>query len=548
MKTKFLFTSLFLLCISAAFAQNEETAKTIKSKLSEATVFLRGAELTHTATTNLAKGDNELKIEGLSPNIDRNSLKIRATNGAIVSAFDFSVDDFPLTTPNETKIKTMKDSIELIVEQLDKVKAEIKIDGELNQLMKKGIDKNISDTLTINDLMKTMEYYQTKSTEIETRLITNRNKQKKLEASISGLNQRIKTESTREYEKSGVLRFRCAAPIASTTTFSVSYYTSSAQWTPYYDINATSISRPIKIVAKAKVSQTTTVDWNNVKLTLSTASPSSGKVAPLFNTWFLQYISRQPSISPGYAMQNSYSYANRMDKKDISMDMESLSEVMVVEEKSIDDYITTQQNDLNLTYSIDLPYTIPGDGKEQSIDLLTKETSADYQYYCAPKLDNATYLLAEISDWENLNLLSGKANVTYDGTYIGETYINASSTGEKLSLTLGADKRVSVKRELVKDYSSKKTFGGDIEQVFTYKLTVKNNNTRTIKMVLKDQYPKSTNKDIKTELIAKDTTTPTFNKEDLGVVTWEDNLKPGETKVYQISYSVKYPKDKTINL
>jgi uncharacterized protein (TIGR02231 family) len=201
-----------------------------------------------------------------------------------------------------------------------------------------------------------------------------------------------------------------------------------------------------------------------------------------------------------------------------------------------------------MVYNIDMPYTIPGNGKEQTIDLQTKETSAEYKYYCAPKLDTETYLLAEISDWQKLNLLSGKANITYDGTYVGETFLDARSTHEKLTLTLGTDKRVPVKREKMQDYSSTKFLGNDTKQVFTYKLTVKNNQNKPVKMVLKDQYPISTQKNIEVELLTKDTTPWTANKEDVGVITWKEELKAGETKVYQISYSVKYPKGTRLNL
>lgn len=40
----------------------------------------------------------------------------------------------------------------------------------------------------------------------------------------------------------------------------------------------------------------------------------------------------------------------------------------------------------------------------------------------------------------------------------------------------------------------------------------------------------------------------TVNKEDLGVIAWEEELKAGKTKTYQISYSVKYPKGSNLNL
>jgi hypothetical protein len=33
-----------------------------------------------------------------------------------------------------------------------------------------------------------------------------------------------------------------------------------------------------------------------------------------------------------------------------------------------------------------------------------------------------------------------------------------------------------------------------------------------------------------------------------GILTWKPQLAPGEIKKYRISYSVKYPKDRVINL
>lgn len=221
--------------------------------------------------------------------------------------------------------------------------------------------------------------------------------------------------------------------------------------------------------------------------------------------------------------------------------------VMVELSNSMDDFVTESDNALSLIYTIDLPYSIPGNGKEQTIDLLVKETTAEYKYYCTPKLDTETYLLAEIADWEKLGLLSGKANITYDGTYIGETFIDAASTKSKLTLTLGTDKRIAVKREKMKDYSSGKSLGNDIQQTFAYQLTVKNNQNKPIQMVLKDQYPISTQKKIDVNLL-KETSPWTTNVEEIGVITWEQEITSGETKTYQISYSVKYPKEMKLNL
>jgi uncharacterized protein (TIGR02231 family) len=241
-------------------------------------------------------------------------------------------------------------------------------------------------------------------------------------------------------------------------------------------------------------------------------------------------------------LQNSFSYAEMADEK---MVLEEVAEPNFDFPTSMNDYVTQTENQLNLTFNIDLPYSIPGNGKEQAIELKNQEIAATFKYYCAPKLDAETYLLAEIADWEKLNLLSGSANITYDGTYVGETWIDANSTHQNLTLTLGVDRRIAVKREKMKEFSSTGFFGNDVKQEFAYLLTVRNNRNEAARMVLKDQYPISTTKEITVEL-SKETTPPTANMTDLGVVTWEEDFKPGETKEYRFSYSIKYPKGKIV--
>ena len=82
-------------------------------------------------------------------------------------------------------------------------------------------------------------------------------------------------------------------------------------------------------------------------------------------------------------------------------------------------------------------------------------------------------------------------------------------------------------------------------QTITYELTVKNNKKDPITLLLKDQYPISTNKDIEVELLQS---TDAANNTEIGVLTWKLELAAGEIKKIRISYSAKYPKGKVLNL
>ncbi|MGZ8541090.1 MAG: DUF4139 domain-containing protein, partial [Chitinophagaceae bacterium] len=159
------------------------------------------------------------------------------------------------------------------------------------------------------------------------------------------------------------------------------------------------------------------------------------------------------------------------------------------------------------------------------------------------RADKDAYLLAEVGDWQNLDLLPGDANIIMDDTYIGKSVIDPNTTADTLNLSLGKDKRLAVKRSLVKELSSLKASGGNNRQNFTYEIIVKNNKLTNVNLLLKDQYPLSTIKEVEVKL--EDNAEATVNEE-TGVLTWKINLKPGESKKVRFSYSVKHPKDKKI--
>ena len=79
-------------------------------------------------------------------------------------------------------------------------------------------------------------------------------------------------------------------------------------------------------------------------------------------------------------------------------------------------------------------------------------------------------------------------------------------------------------------------------------MRIKSNNlTRSAKLTLKEQYPISNDKDIEVKL-EEVTPAATYNKKEIGVLTWDLELKAGETQTFVITYNVKYPKDKAVNL
>ena len=218
--------------------------------------------------------------------------------------------------------------------------------------------------------------------------------------------------------------------------------------------------------------------------------------------------------------------------------------VILVTTKQMDDYTEISENQLNTSFEIDIPYDILSNGKPHSVVLKEIQLPVAFKYYAAPKLEKEAFLLAEIKDYAQYNLLAGEANIIFEGLYVGKTQINPNQTNDTLSLSIGRDKKITVKREKVIDKSGIKFLSSKKEQTFTYDITVRNNKKEAAEITIKDQYPLSTDKEIEIELLESNSAK---DDKETGILSWNLKLNPNETKKLRISYKVKYPKDKIID-
>lgn len=590
---------LFVLSFISTHVFGEEV--NTMSKLNSVNIFRIGAELNHTAKVTLSQGNNEVVIEGLSADVDINSIQVKSSGNLTLMSSEFSKDY--LKNQEDKNVKKLQDSITYYEKEAAQIQAKLNTNKELGELLR--ANKSIAGTqngLSVTELTRMMDYYKSKSLELENEKNTLNEKSKDITLNLTALKKQLEVQSRKNNKVFGKLTLQTMSPVAGTYTFTISYYTRSASWNPYYDLNIENAEKAnIGISYKAKVRQTTGLDWKKVKLTLSTAMPNLNKTAPVFKTWFLDYVNayNYRNNKKQYA-QNMIQSINREEEMKVSEDIsetvvagygsqapasplyivngEPMEEwevnsidpnyiksidvlkdasaasiygsrgangvIMVTLKNNVEDFVSESESAIDMTYNIDLNYDILGNGTEQLITLKEQSLPAVYKYYSAPKLDKATFLMAEISGWENLNLLPGEANITFDGTYLGKSSIDPSSTQNTLNLTLSEDKRVIVTRQKMQDFSKTKMFDKDKKQEFSYKLTVKNTKNSTVNMILKEQYPISTQKDIEVELV--ESSEAAVNSE-IGVLTWIFPLKPGESKDFTVKYTVKYPKDKTLN-
>jgi uncharacterized protein (TIGR02231 family) len=535
--------SAFLLVTALTWAQKPIFTT---AKVKAATVYFNAAEISQTTNVNLPLGTSEIVIKNVAVNLNENSVQIGAPATVTVLSVQFTNDyvseyEIDLKSP---ALKKVKDSIVLVQKELLKVgNAKNSETKTLTLLDRNQQVSGVNSGLNVMELMKMVDYYKNKQTEIANTINALTEKEQKLNEILKKLNNKLEVDTSKEEKtSSGKLIVQVMNNLAGAVPLDITYLSNNASWTPFYDLRTESVTAPINMMYKAQVIQNTGIDWKKVKLTLSSGIPNQNNQAPLLNSWFLNY--RQNEVMAA-------AYSMRREKKamqGVAGGVQIANEEMIVQpimlaESSVSNYTTVSENQLNISFDIDIPYDILSNGKVHSISLKEIKLPASYKYYAVPKVEKDAFLLAEIADYSKYNLLRGEANIIFEGMYVGKTFIEPSQTSDTLSLSMGRDKKVTIKREKVVDQSGTKFLSSKKEQTFTFDITVRNNKKEAIEMLLKDQYPLSSNKDIEVELLQSDNAKVNL---ETGILSWQLQMKPNETKKIRISYKVRYPKDQVI--
>lgn len=212
-----------------------------------------------------------------------------------------------------------------------------------------------------------------------------------------------------------------------------------------------------------------------------------------------------------------------------------------LEEKSKEVYslVNEKANPTSVTFEIELPYTVPKDGKTYMVEIKENEINARYEYYCAPRFDKDAFLTAQIVGWEEYNLLSGETNLFFEGTYLGKGYLDLEKAGDTLGISLGRDKNVVITRTKSKDFSKNQVLGTNKTEFRAWDIAIRHTKKAPIYLILEDQYPLSTEKEVEVSRLEHK---EAILNEETGKLTWKLNVEPNKEKKIGFKYSVKSPK------
>lgn len=534
MKKLILLISLFL-SFSAIFSSENETI--VPSKIKEVTVFQKGAQVYRSGYVFVNSGITNLFITDLPRNINQQSIQVKGFGNFTILSVNYRLN-YLRSQKQSKNIKALEDSLDFLNYKKKDIENKIEIykaeEGIL--LANKSIGGDQSG-VSVTALKEAMNYFHSKLNEIKSKELELSKSLVEINESINRIQNQLNLLRTKRNNPTSEVVVKVLAKEKTKAILDLKYVVNNAGWTPEYDLRAIDITKAVQLNYKAKVFQSSGEGWKDVKLTISTGNPQISGVKPEIYPWYINFYESPKIMIRGARSQPMAKAA--YDKVEIM----ELDEVVMTEAEDI--YFETTTNQTNVAFNIDIPYTIPTDGKAYTVQINKFSLDADYTYYAAPKLIESAFLLAQITGWEQYNLLPGSASIFFEGSYVGNSNIDPRNTNDTLDISLGRDESIVVTRTKIKDFESRRVIGVNKKETFGYEIEIRNNKNTNISIIVDDQFPISTNKDIEVEQIEK--SGAKFN-ETTGKLSWEFDLKSRESKKLEMKYSVKYPKNKRIEL
>ncbi|MFM2228713.1 MAG: hypothetical protein RL664_2056 [Bacteroidota bacterium] len=529
MKNLFAFSALFFVSMGMLAQAN------VTSKITQVTVYLQGAQLVHTAETQVSQGKQTVVFTGLSADMQPESVVLECSNRNVVFQSVSIRNNYLKEQMPNAKIAELQEKSALVEEKLATLRAEKSVYAkERDMLFRNEAIGGTSNNVPIAEIEKAADFFRKRNNEINVFLLKADAEERKLIKESASYTAQLQELNAKENPPTSEVTVVLDAKTRGEAIFTLKYLVRNAGWAPKYDVRAENAVDPVKLDYHANVFNKSGLDWTEVLMILSTSEPLQGAEKPTLETWDIAESTQriagvQKNLESVMVMDMKSTRSDYLKKEDRGGEV-AFQQVAVQE--------------LSAEFEIELPYTILSDGKPYVVDVTSYSLPATYMHYAVPKQDADAFLMAKVVGWNTLNLVSGKASVYFAGAYLGQSFINTASVDDTLSLSLGRDKRVALARKKQSELSKRQLLGNNEKETFYFETTVRNNRDKEISVLLEDQLPISSNGEIEVAMLE---ISGAVLEKNTGKLSWNMKLAPGESKTVTLGYSIKTPKSMKVS-
>lgn len=525
--------ALFLAGVSVSSAWSAQLTQPLSLK--EVTVYLRGASLQSEEALNLPAGESEITFTQVADSVLPDSIAIAMDNGVTVLSSRIALQE----TQSGADLSDIQQQLNAARQEKEKLTAE---KNNINAQIKVLEANRSLTTKSAAEVGKYLQMVKEKNGEL---LLAAGQLTQKISDKQRDIDKLELRESMSKGELGGenepqVIIARVYAPKAVSSRAVVRYMTRAASWTPLYDIHASAINQPLRLVYKASIRQYTGLAWKNVKLVLSTSEPNTHLTLPRMETQYVDVLDEgmMMSGSGSGSFDAAFEQAPAQEKEKahkMTRDKAYSAPAKAPSPRPAENFTA-----LNVRYALTLPWQIDSDNNARTVVIKEESVSGNYRFFAIPKISNDAYLQVQINAWEDLNLIPGESQIFFGNNRTGVGYLQPPEDGKSLNIQLNRDPKLIIQRKTVqKKENAVSIFNDDAIRNFSYSLNVKNSYAEAVDLTLLDQIPVSANSDITVEKVQYGQAQ--YNAK-TGELSWKLHLAGKENVSLPFSYTVKYPK------
>ncbi|HEU5368332.1 MAG TPA: mucoidy inhibitor MuiA family protein [Ktedonobacterales bacterium] len=534
----------------------------LTAPIAHITVFPDRALIQRRGSATLEAGTHSLVIGGLPETLDRDSVRASGSGpkGARIERLEVA-PEYHAATP-EAEVRALEEEIEDLRQQFQLLEA------RQQALANQQVWLNKLGEQSATDMARGLAFNRLKPEDCGAFFTFAADQARSLnEAKLDLDRQHIRLERDLQARQRQLNQLkgwrgsdRLAAavevtlPEAGLFALELSYVLPGASWTPQYDVRVDAEQRQVTLTYQGLVSQSTGEDWQQVDLTLSTARPSQATRVPELQPWYLQVVT--PVVYPparkargfafgGMAVPAAQPGAPLSAPAGAAMDFDVFAEPEEEKQAVAADVATTtvEQAGAALLFHTGHRADVPSDGAPHTIAIARDDLPCAFDYVTAPVIDLVAHLRATITNRTERVLLPGRAHIFHGEAYLGVTAIEKIAPNEEFKLFVGIDDSIRVKRDLEEKEVDKGTvLQTNLRRVtYTYRMKVRNYRQTPEQITLRDRLPVAQHERIKVRVL--DIRPQPDERTKLDVLKWEFTLPPEQERVFDVRFSVEYPRD-----
>lgn len=314
------------------------------------------------------------------------------------------------------------------------------------------------------------------------------------------------------------------------------YLVDQAGWAPSYTIRADGKRDRVQVEYYAAIQQMSGEDWGDVRMTLSTATPTLVARAPALTALTVSLTgprTETASATKEYAQAKMELAKQRRDIAEtrnsgrMQQQLEAgagggggsqlgqilaadltlntlANDDLLLDLLSRDKFVRTpgkaadRDENLSVVYELASRTSLPSRADRQQVQIATIAMPADFYKVATPVLTEFIFDEARAANTSNLVLLAGPAATYVEGRFVGGGEVPTVARGESFIVGLGIDTSLRASRELIDKTESIQ--GGNRVVDLTYRLSIENFADAGTEIRLMDRLPKAKESEVKLTL------------------------------------------------